>query len=76
MADRSTHYQLIEARFQQRGQNFADYIAEQRTARVSWRAIARDIREQTGVSVSNEMLRRWFNDQLAVVLKPAAVAAT
>lgn len=72
MADRSTHYQLIEARFRELGLDFADYIAEQRTARVSWRAISRDIRERTGVGVSNEMLRRWFNDQLAVVLKPVS----
>lgn len=72
MADRSITYQLIEARFQERGQDFATYIAEQRTARVSWRSISQDIRERAGVKVSSEMLRRWFNDQLAVVLRPAA----
>lgn len=72
MADRSSHYRLIEAKFKERGQDFATYIAGQRNTRQSWRAIAADVTRLTGVEVSNEVLRRWFNDQLAVVVKDVA----
>jgi siderophore synthetase component len=72
MADRSTSYRLIEALLRERGVDFATYIAEQRTARRSWRAIAADIRNTTGVNVGHEIVRRWFADKLTVVIRDAA----
>jgi len=69
MADRSSHYRLIEAKLNERGQDFASYIAAQRNARQSWRAIARDITARTDVEVTGEGLRKWFADKLTVVVK-------
>jgi hypothetical protein len=39
-----------------------EYVAERRAANRSWRLIARDLYEHTGVDVTYETLRRWFPD--------------
>lgn len=63
MADRSSHYQLIEDGLKARGLVFTDFIAERRPG-VGWRTIAREITELTEVSITGEMLRRWFADRI------------
>jgi len=55
-------YQLIEVRLDG---TLADFIASRRPA-ASWRAIAVELTEKTGVEVSAEIVRRWFADRIHV----------
>lgn len=38
----------------------AEYVASRRSVGRSWRAIARDLRDETGVEVTDETLRGWY----------------
>lgn len=67
--DRLTHprLNLIEERL---GRNLAAHIADRRRARTSWRVLAVELAELTGVEVSGEALRQWHN-----ALPPADITA-
>jgi hypothetical protein len=65
MAERSSHYRLIEAKL---GEPFEGFIAARRPS-TSWRAIAADITARTGVEVGGEILRRWFIDRITYEVK-------
>ena len=62
-------YQMIENRLDG---TLADYVARNRAASMSWRAMAADLRERTGVEVSNEVLRLWFAHRLEVEVRVAS----
>jgi hypothetical protein len=59
--DRSRLAQLLEYRL---GENLHDWIAVRRamTPRQSWRDIAWELRETTGVDVTDNTLRNWYPD--------------
>lgn len=65
---RTRLYSLIEERLN--GITLADFIAARRPY-VSWREIARQLSEQTGVTVSHEALRLWFADRIRIEVKVA-----
>lgn len=57
----SAKRQLIEDRL---GRPLADFVAERHRPYVrnsGWRTIAADVKEATGVVVSHETLRAWFD---------------
>lgn len=62
-------YGLIEERLD--GITLADFIASRRQRYVSWRRIARELSEQTGVAVSSEAVRLWFADRIQIEVKVA-----
>lgn len=66
-------YRLVEARL---GRSLDDYVAERR-AGMSWRAMAADLTERTGETVTYETLRSWFADRIetTITVKPSAGAA-
>lgn len=68
-------YRLVEARL---GKPLSEYVAERR-ATTSWRAMAADLTEKTGESVTYETLRGWFADRLQTTVvvtdAPAGSAA-
>lgn len=71
MADNSSlRYQLIEARLKERGVVFTDFIAARRPG-TSWRHIASELEELTGVAVGHEILRRWFQGRISYEVKVA-----
>ena len=51
------------------GEPLRDYVIAARTVagpldrQAGWRAIATDLTERTGLSVSRETLRSWFDDE-------------
>ena len=55
--NRSPLYQLIEDRL---GLSLEGLVAEARPRRMTWAEIAADIRQRTGVDLSQETLRLWF----------------
>lgn len=55
-------YRMIEERLDG---TLAEYIAAQRPQR-SWRQIAAELQEATGIEVSWESLRSWFVDRIEV----------
>lgn len=57
MSSTSRTYQLIEERLDG---TLADYVRERRPAQATWRQLAAEIEEKTGVNVSYETLRSWF----------------
>ena len=61
-------YRLIEDRLEG---TLADYVAASRAQALSWRAMAEDIQERTGICVSHEILRLWFAHRLRVQVKVA-----
>lgn len=74
MSQPSVLYQLVEARL---GGSLVEYVAERR-ANTSWRTMAAEISESTGVAVNHETLRLWFADRIqltAVVIDEPAGAA-
>ena len=71
--------QLIEAKL---GRPLSEHVVAARNAddhrSRSWRAIARDLTDRTGLTIQHETLRAWFSDDLRVVLRdpdPAEPAA-
>lgn len=67
----SLRYQLIEDRLKaQHDIAFTDFIAERRP-HASWRTIAAEIKELTGVPVGHEILRRWFADRISYAVTVA-----
>lgn len=60
MSSTSRTYQLIEERLD--GTTLADYIRSRRPAPATWRQLAAEIKEKTGVNVSYETLRSWFGE--------------
>lgn len=64
-------YRLIEERLDG---TLADYVAATRPTR-SWRWMATDLYERTGVEVSWESLRQWFADRIEVTVKVTEPAA-
>lgn len=62
-------YGLIEERLD--GTTLADFIASRRQRCVSWRRIAHELSEQTGVAVSSEAVRLWFADRIQIEVKVA-----
>lgn len=67
MAERSSHYRLIEAKL---GEPFEGFIAARRPGK-SWRAIATEITQKTDVEVTGEIVRRWFIDRITYEVKVA-----
>lgn len=60
MSQPSVLYQLVDARLDGK---LVAYVAEKR-ASMSWRAMAADLSERTGVPVNYETLRIWFADRI------------
>lgn len=67
MAKQSRLYTLIEERLDG---TLAELIAARRPA-TSWRDIAAEITQTTGIQVSHEVLRLWFVDRITVEVKVA-----
>jgi hypothetical protein len=59
MEQPSALYQLVESKLG--GGTLADYVAARR-ATTSWRAMAADLSQRTGLTVSHETLRLWFQE--------------
>lgn len=53
---RSARFQLLQVRL---GRDLAQYVAS-RYPQDSWRVIANDLTQITGLSISHETLRTWF----------------
>lgn len=53
-----TTFQLLEKAI---GEPLLDYLQAQREDERSWPYIARKLTERTGVEISDESLRRWYN---------------
>lgn len=58
MKKTATH-RLIEV---QMGGSLKRYVRRRRNAERSWRGIADEIEQQTGVKVTDASLRNWFKD--------------
>lgn len=43
----------------------AELVDQRRAEGVSWRRIARELEERTGVVVTHETIRSWFPEQVA-----------
>lgn len=73
MSQPSVLYQLVEARLDG---TLAEYVAAHR-ATTSWRTMAADLTELTGVQLNHETLRLWFADriQTTVVIADAPAGA-
>lgn len=55
----ATHLQtLIESKL---GSPLDDLISQRREDRASWRVIAYELRDRTGIDVSDETLRAWYS---------------
>lgn len=48
-----------------------DFVTSRRARSASWRAIAEELTDATGRSVSDEALRRWYADRLQIEVKVA-----
>lgn len=74
MSQPSVLYQLVESRLDG---TLVEYVAERR-ATTSWRAMAADLTERTGVQVSYQTLMNWFADriQTTVVIADAPAGAS
>jgi hypothetical protein len=72
MSQPTALYQLVEARL---GRSLVEYVAERR-ATTSWRAMAADLTETAGITVTYETLRGWFADrvQTTIVIADAPTA--
>lgn len=64
MTQPSPLYQLIEARLDC---TLAEYVAKNH-ATDSWRTMAADLTERTGVSLNAETLRLWFAGRIQTVI--------
>lgn len=62
MSEPSQLYRLVEERIQG---TLPQYVAANR-ATLSWRAMASDLHERTGIRVSHQTLRLWFNHRITV----------
>lgn len=60
MSSTSRTYQLIEERLDG---TLADYIRNRRPPQATWRQLAAEIHDLTGVDVSYETLRTWFSER-------------
>lgn len=58
MQQRSRVYQLIEDRL---GSDLEAWVTEQRNQAASWNTIAIGLHTRTGVTVTGESLRNWFD---------------
>lgn len=72
MSQPSVLYQLVEARLDG---TLVDYVAEKR-ASMSWRAMAADLQERTGVELTHQTLVNWFGDRIQTTVTIANPAAT
>jgi hypothetical protein len=63
MADTPAKYAEIEDKL---GQPLGEFITAGRTAGLSWRRLATEVSEQTGIEVSHEALRIWTLGRPAV----------
>jgi hypothetical protein len=63
---RSQLYRLIDERLHG---GLVDYVAEQRNAMKSWRWMAADLHERTGITVSYQTLRAWFGHRIEVTVE-------
>lgn len=63
MADTPAKYAEIEDKL---GRSLGDFIAAGRAQGLSWRKLATDVSEQTGIEVSHEALRIWTLGRPAV----------
>lgn len=59
MPHRTARFELVQVRL---GRDLVQYVNGRRDARDSWRTIAADLSAITGVAVSYETLRTWFDD--------------
>lgn len=57
---------LYEEISQKLGENLARYVAKRRAEDASWRGIADEIHEATGIRVSYETLRVWHHGRAPV----------
>jgi intein-encoded DNA endonuclease-like protein len=46
------------------GRDLGTYVGGLRSAGWSWREIAQDLKQRTGIYVSHEALRGWYRDEL------------
>ena len=58
----SATQQLVELKL---GGGLEDFIRSRRTSGRSWRLVARDVYEATGIDVTYETLRAWYPDEQA-----------
>ena len=58
----SATQQLVELKL---GGGLEDFIRSRRISGRSWRLVARDVYEATGIDVTYETLRAWYPDEQA-----------
>ena len=56
---RTRLHRLIEERLDG---TLADFVEKRRAASASWRSIARDVTDATGIEISHMAVRGWFGD--------------
>lgn len=59
MSQPSLLYQAVEAKLGPTG-SLDDFVAQRYAAMSSWRTIAAELTEKTGIKVNHETLRLWF----------------
>lgn len=64
MSQPSVLYQLIESRLDS---TLAEYVAANKASK-SWRTMAAELSEITGVTLTYETLRQWFADRVQVTV--------
>jgi hypothetical protein len=69
MAQPSKRYLEIEERL---GQSLADLIASRRGEGIAWRRIALEVTARTGIDVTGESLRMWFQGREPVATRASA----
>lgn len=71
MSQPSVLYQLVEARLDG---TLVEYVASRR-ATTSWRAMAADLTDRTGVQVTHQTLMNWFADRIQTTVVVADIPA-
>ena len=56
-------YMLMQERLRQQGYDIERLFVRYRQAGLSYRKIARDLEDLTGVNVTSETIRMWFRDK-------------
>lgn len=56
-------YRLVEGRLDG---TLPDYVQKALSSSMSWRTMAADLHERTGIKVSHETLRSWFGHRIQV----------
>lgn len=57
-----------------RGTTLPEFVSTRRVQGTSWRQVSLDLRDQTGLDVTHESLRRWFPEYIDITPTEAASA--